>query len=61
MQLRGKEKTAADLYDDLVDVINTVVADIKEHGRINKKAHPDEFLLFDNSKRVIDGPWYVYS
>lgn len=58
MSLRGTMTTASAAYDDLIDSINNVYDDIVQGGgEIDKDAHPMEHGLFDNPKKVIDGPW----
>lgn len=59
MMLRNEVVTASDLYDLLIEKINIVYNDIMNIGEIDAVAHPDEFRLFNNPHRVIDGPWYV--
>ena len=57
MMLRGEEKTAAELYDNLIASINTVYEDVVHgNGEINMKEHPVEYELYDNPFKVIDGP-----
>ena len=59
MDIKGVTITAADVYDSLISYINNVYTDVVENGGfINEVTHPNEHYLFDNPKRVIDGPCY---
>ena len=61
MDIKGVGITAAEVYDSLVSYINNVYTDVVLNGGfINKAAHPNEHYLFDNPKRVIDGPCYAF-
>jgi hypothetical protein len=61
MDIKGVMITAADVYDTLVSYINNVYTDVVENGGfINEVTHPNEHYLFDNPKRVIDGPCYAF-
>lgn len=58
MSLRGETVSANELYDALVDSINNVYNDvINGDGYIDRDAHPNEYTLFDNPFKVVDGPW----
>ena len=58
MELKGRKKTASELYDALITSIDNVCNDVLQgNGTIDPVAHPAEFELFDNPLRVIDGPW----
>jgi hypothetical protein len=59
MTLRNQVVTASDLYDKLIATINIVYNDVINIGEIDAVAHPDEFRLFNNPHRIVDGPWYV--
>ena len=59
MKLRGKETSAAEVYDKLVASINNVFEDVMQFGRIREEIHKEEYDLFHNSRRVVDGPWLV--
>ncbi|KAL7519875.1 hypothetical protein ACHAWX_004632 [Stephanocyclus meneghinianus] len=60
MKLRGKKTTAAQVYNSLVRSIANVYRDIMEQGFVDSDAHPNEFKLFNNPHRVIDGPCYAF-
>ena len=61
MDIKGVTITAADVYDSLISYINNVYTDVVQNGGfINEIAHPNEHYLFDNPKRVIDGPCYAF-
>ena len=58
MSLRGETVSAKHLYDALVGAINNVYNDvINGDGYIDADAHPDEYELFNNPFKVVDGPW----
>jgi hypothetical protein len=57
MILRGKNTTAAELYDKLIVSIENVFHDVMSTGYINKTAHPEEYSLYHNRLKVIEGPW----
>jgi hypothetical protein len=57
MLLRGKMTTAADAYAKLMVSINNVYNDVMKTGSIDPINHSEEFKLFDNPNRVVDGPW----
>lgn len=57
MTLQGQTRTAAELYDNLIASIENVYNDVLATGAIDSSTHPDEFYLFDNHFKVIDGPW----
>lgn len=60
MELRGQRVSAEQLYHRLVKSINKVYNDVVNgEGFIDQVKHPEEFELFDNPFRVVDGPWYV--
>lgn len=56
MTLRGVETSASALYDALANSINTVYEDVVEFGEISRE-HEDEYELFHNAHKVVDGPW----
>lgn len=56
MNLRGVETSAAQVYDALIDSINTVYNNVVQNGRIKRK-NSAEFDLFHNPHQVVDGPW----
>ncbi|KAL3914552.1 MAG: hypothetical protein SGILL_006062, partial [Bacillariaceae sp.] len=60
MMLRGKEVKAADVLKDLMESIKNVYTDVVQKGFIDQSKHPEEFHLFDNPKRVVDGPCYGF-
>ncbi|KAG7349085.1 hypothetical protein IV203_011682 [Nitzschia inconspicua] len=60
MIIRGEEVWAAKVYDDLITAIRNVFDDVVANGFIDASAHPEEFRLFDNPKRVVDGPCYGF-
>ena len=53
-------KTAEHAYDDLITSINKVYDDVSNHGFIQKDKNPQEFHLFDNPHRAVDGPCYAF-
>ena len=57
MKLRGKMTTATAVYNNLMESINNVYADVMADGIIDKDKHSEEYKLFNNPKRVVDGPW----
>ena len=58
MELRGQTVSAEQLYHHLVESINKVYNDVVNgEGFIDQAKHPEEFELFDNPFRVVDGPW----
>lgn len=59
MVLRGEIVKATDAYDALISSINNVYEDvvIDGLGSIDPIEHPEEYKLFHNPLRVIDGPW----
>jgi len=58
MSLRGETVTAEQLYEALVRAINNVYTDvIHGSGYIDEGIHPDEYELFDNPFKAVDGPW----
>lgn len=61
MKLRGEMTKARDAYKNLIAAVNNVYNDVVHtpEKRINKETHPDEYDLFDNQFRVVDGPRYV--
>ena len=60
MTLGGSVKSVEAVYDNLVGHIANVYRDVMEDGFINEATHPDEYSLYDNPKRVVDGPCYVF-
>jgi hypothetical protein len=60
MTLGGSVKSVEAVYDNLVGHIANVYRDVMEDGFINNATHPDEYSLYDNPKRVVDGPCYVF-
>lgn len=60
MTLGGTVKSVQDVYNTLVGHIANVYKDVMEQGEINDRTHPDEFKLYNNPHRVIDGPCYVF-
>lgn len=58
MQLRGQLVSAAELHYALVNSINNVYDDVVHGaGFIDADKHPEDFELYDNPFKVIDGPW----
>ena len=53
-------KTAEHAYDALITSINKVYDDVSNHGFIQKDKNPQEFHLFDNPHRAVDGPCYAF-
>jgi hypothetical protein len=60
MFLRGEEVSASKVYDNLITATRNVFEDVMEKGFIDASSHPEEYHLFDNPKRVIDGPCYGF-
>ncbi|KAG7337206.1 hypothetical protein IV203_013850 [Nitzschia inconspicua] len=60
MIIRGEEVWAAKVYNDLITAIRNVFDDVVANGFIDASAHPEEYRLFDNPKRVVDGPCYGF-
>lgn len=61
MYLRGQETSAASTYDALVQSIDNVYEDvINGKGFIDQSTHPEEFELFNNPFRAVDGPCYGF-
>jgi hypothetical protein len=60
MHLRGVTTDASTLYNNLLTSIKNVFDDVSKFGAINPSTHPDEHRLFDNPKRVVDGPCYAF-
>ena len=60
MTLGGSVKSVEAVYDNLVGHIANVYRDVMEDGFIDEATHPDEYSLYDNPKRVVDGPCYVF-
>jgi hypothetical protein len=65
MQLRGVETSASELYDKLINSINKVYYDVVTNaaatgGMIDPVNSPEEYYLFDNPFRVVDGPCYTF-
>ena len=59
MMLRGEVVSAATLYDSLIQSINNVYNDVINgiDGKIDEISHPEEYRLFNNQFRTVDGPW----
>eukprot|EP00581_Thalassiosira_minuscula_P006599 CAMPEP_0183703728 /NCGR_PEP_ID=MMETSP0737-20130205/1363_1 /TAXON_ID=385413 /ORGANISM="Thalassiosira miniscula, Strain CCMP1093" /LENGTH=655 /DNA_ID=CAMNT_0025930525 /DNA_START=215 /DNA_END=2182 /DNA_ORIENTATION=- len=56
-----ENKKAEDLYKNLIEAINNVYNDvIYGNGFIDKQKHEEEYHLFHNPFRVIDGPCYAF-
>ena len=53
-------KTAEHAYDALITSINKVYDDVSNYGFIQKDKNPQEFHLFDNPHRAVDGPCYAF-
>jgi hypothetical protein len=60
MVLGGVVKSVEDVYATLVNHIANVYKDVMETGFIDEATHPDEYSLYNNPKRVVDGPCYVF-
>jgi hypothetical protein len=60
MFIRGEEVPASKVYDDVITAIRNVYDDVMEKGFIDPSIHPEEHRLFDNPKRVVDGPCYGF-
>lgn len=60
MNLRGVETSAATVYNKLVTSINNVYRDVIQTGFIRKDLHPEEYELFHNDRKVVDGPCYAF-
>lgn len=60
MMLRGKEVKANEVLKDLIKSIKNVYSDVSKKGFIDKDKHPEEFHLFDNPHKVVDGPCYGF-
>lgn len=60
MSLRNQVVSASTVYDKLIASINNVYKDVMSIKQIDAIAHPDEYRLFNNPHRVIDGPCYVF-
>lgn len=57
MTLRGVNTSAASVYQKLVRSINAVYRDVIKTGFIDDVEHPEEYELFHNDLKVVDGPW----
>ena len=60
MNLGGVSKTVEEVYDNLVDHIANVFNDVRSDGFIDADEHPDEWKLYNNFNRVVDGPCYAF-
>ena len=60
MHLRGASTDANTLYNSLLTTIHNVFKDVASNGSINPTTHQVEHQLFDNPKRVVDGPCYAF-
>ena len=60
MNLGGVSKTVEDVYDNLVNHIANVFNDVRSDGFIDANEHPDEWTLYNNFNRVVDGPCYAF-
>eukprot|EP01082_Thalassiosira_pseudonana_P006261 g5838.t1 g5838 contig20:267481-269540(+) len=60
MPLRGRVTTVTEVYDAIVSSIANVYRDVMNTGFIDEYAHPDEYKLFNNPHRVVDGPCYAF-
>jgi hypothetical protein len=60
MPLRGEETTATEVYNALISSIANVYRDVMTTGFIDEYAHRDEYKLFNNPHRVVDGPCYAF-
>jgi hypothetical protein len=60
MTLGGAVKSVEDVYATLVNHIANVYKDVMENGVIDEATHFDEYSLYNNPKRVVDGPCYVF-
>ena len=57
MTLRNTPVQASEVYDRIISTIENVYNDVITDGEINADKHPDEYRLFNNPHRVVDGPW----
>ena len=59
MTLNGQVRSAAVVYDTLIQSISNVYDDVVNgfDGEIDSDIHPTEYELFNNPNRVVDGPW----
>jgi len=58
LRVQGTELSASDIETALRDAMNNAAYDIMATGAIHVAAHPDEYALFANKHRVIDGNAY---
>jgi hypothetical protein len=58
MFIRGEMVSASKVYESLITATKNVFDDVTEKGFIDANSHPEEYHLFDNPKRVVDGPCY---
>lgn len=57
----GESVSALEAYNNLITMVNNVFDDVVNGtGFIDAQEHPEEFHLFDNEFRVIDGPCYAF-
>ena len=57
MKLRNKRVRASVLYDRILSETRNVYDDVMANGIISQITHPEEYRLYNNPHRVIDGPW----
>lgn len=60
MDIKGEWTSAEELYANLVTSIDNVWDDVITHGFIDQANHPDEYNLFNNEFKVVDGPCYAF-
>jgi len=56
----GESKSVEVVYNNLITSIANVFHDVRQHEFIDADAHKEEWELYNNFKRVVDGPCYVF-
>lgn len=60
MMLRGQGVTAAEVYDALLESIFNVFSDVRASGEISAVNHAEDYGLYNNRFRAVDGPCYAF-
>ena len=60
MTLGGSTKTVGDVYNNLLTSIANVFHDVRNYEFIDADNHKEEWDLYNNFNRVVDGPCYVF-
>ena len=60
MTLGGSTKTVEDVYNNLITSIANVFHDVRNYEFIDADTHKEEWELYNNFNRVVDGPCYVF-